>query len=187
VSPGTFEGFDFVALGHLHRPQSVGSDRIQYSGSLLKYSFDEAAHRKSVSIVDLGADGAAVVTRVQLAPRHDVRVVEGTLRDLIEHPDATLPRDDYISARLMDEGPVLGAIDRLREVYPNVLEVQRVLLEASGDPAARSAGDHRRREPDDLFRAFYRDVVGEDIDEPALEVFGESVRSLGGAAGEGAR
>lgn len=75
VSANTFEGFDYVALGHLHRPQSVGSERLQYSGSLLKYSFNEVDHVKSVSLVEFGADSSVVVQRIPLAAKRDLRIM----------------------------------------------------------------------------------------------------------------
>lgn len=184
VASATFEGFDFVALGHLHRPQSVGSDHIQYSGSLLKYSFNEVSHVKSVSVVELGADGPPVVRRVALAPRRDVRIITGTLAELLARPDPSLPRDDYLCAHLTDTDPVLDPMSRLREVYPHMMELRFASVGPPVDATARAAGDHRRREPGDLFRAFYRDVAGEDIGEPALEVFNASARAaLGGTEG----
>jgi exonuclease SbcD len=71
VAVDTFDGFDFVALGHLHRPQAVGSERVRYSGSLLKYSFKEVDHCKSVSLVELGPEGLLAVTQCSPTPRRD--------------------------------------------------------------------------------------------------------------------
>lgn len=184
VVPATFDGFDFVALGHLHRPQSVAVDHIQYSGSLLKYSFSEVSHVKSVSLVDIGPDAPPVVRRVSLSPRRDARIITGTLAELLARPDPHLPRDDYLRADLTDTDPVLDPMSRLREVYPNMLEMQFTAAGPRLDATARAAGDHRRREPADLFRAFYRDVAGEDIADAALEVFNATAQSvLGGAEG----
>lgn len=183
VAAATFAGFDFVALGHLHRPQSVGCERIQYSGSLLKYSFNEADQAKSVSLVELGGDGVIDIRRIRLAPRHDLRIVSGTLADLLACPDPAQRRDDYLCARLTDAGPVLDPMARLREVYPNLLEIQ-FARPASGNAAAHAGGDHRRRRPEDLFRAFYLDMLGEDIGEAALGVFHETVEAV---AGDGER
>jgi len=177
VQPATFDGFDFVALGHLHRPQSVDSERIQYSGSLLKYSFNEVDHQKSVSLVELGADGSTSVRRIALVPRRDARIIKGTLADLLAHPDPDLARDDYLCAHLSDNDPVLEPMARLREVYPNVMELQFTAVHPAGEANPHAAGDHRQRRPDDLFRAFYRDVVGEEIAEPALQVFNASAQS----------
>lgn len=184
VSVDTFAGFDYVALGHLHRAQRVGSDHIRYAGSLLKYSFNEVDHVKGVTLVDLGADGIPTVRTIALAPRHDVRIIKGTLAELLHQPDPMLARDDYLCAHLSDTEPVLDPMARLREVYPKLLELQFSHV-AAGNAAARAAGDHRRREPDDLFRAFYRDMLGEEIGEPALAVFNDSARSVAGNDGRG--
>ena len=179
VGADSFDGFDFVALGHLHRPQSIGSDRIQYSGSLLKYSFNEVDQAKSVSLVELGADAVPVTRRVALKPRRDLRIITGTLDELLVQPDAVLSRDDYLSAQLTDTSPVLDPMLRLREVYPNILDMQ-LARQAEGQVGALSGGDHRQRKPEDLFRAFHLDMLGEEISPQALDVFNQSVQSLAG-------
>jgi exonuclease SbcD len=79
IDGAVFDGFDYVALGHIHKPQKVLRDTIRYAGSPLKYSFSEAAHRKSVTIVDVLEKGDGQVRREPLYPLHDVRLVEGTL------------------------------------------------------------------------------------------------------------
>ena len=178
VSTGTFDGFDFVALGHLHRPQAMSGDRIQYSGSLLKYSFNEVSHAKSVSLVELGADGVPLVRRVALTPLRDVRIIKGRLAELLAQPDADLARDDYLCAHLTDTDPVLDPLLRLRAVYPRMMELKFAATGQAGEGGSLSGGDHRQRQPADLFRAFYRDMVGEDIDEPALEFFNSATRSV---------
>jgi len=125
-----------------------------------------------------------VVRRVALAPRRDVRIITGTLAELLATPDPNLPRDDYLCANLIDTGPVLDPMSRLREVYPQMMALQFASVGPAVDATARAAGDHRRREPGDLFRAFYRDVAGEEIGEPALDVFNASARiALGGTEG----
>ena len=184
VSADSFAGFDYVALGHLHRPQRVGADHIRYAGSLLKYSFNEVDHVKGVTLVDIGADRIPTVRNIPLAPRRDLRIIRGTLAQLLHQPDPVLRRDDYLCAHLTDSDPVLDPMARLREVYPNLLELQFTHV-TEGNAAARAAGDHRRREPDDLFRAFYRDMLGEEIGEPALAVFNASAQSVAGHDGRG--
>ena len=185
VVADTFEGFDFVALGHLHRPQTVGSDRIHYSGSLLKYSFNEVDHSKSVSVVEIGADGVPAIRRVSLSPRRDVRIVTGTLAELLKSPDPALSKEDYLCAHLTDPNPLLDPMARLREVYPNMMEIQFV-QPGAGKTASSSAGDHRRRQPNDIFRAFYHEMLGEEIGEDAMEVFNETVLAVVGDDARGA-
>ncbi len=168
VAAATFEGFDYVALGHLHQAQTVGSERIRYAGSPLKYSFNEVDHVKGVSIVDIGADGVPQVRHVPLQPRRDMRIVTGTLAELLQPPDAR-HREDYLCAHLTDRGPVLEPMARLREVYPHIVALQFV-DQPQGPAESRTAADHRERHPAELFRAFYRDMVGEDIGEAAFEM-----------------
>lgn len=179
VAADTFDGFDFVALGHLHRPQTVGSDRIHYPGSLLKYSFNEVEHTKSVSLIEIGADGKPDIRRICLTPRHDVRIVTGTLADLLGTPDPARSRDDYLCAHLTDADPVLEPMARLREVYPNMMELQFARTNA-GTAVALGGGDHRQRQPDDLFKAFYRAMLGEEIGDAALSVFNYTTELLAG-------
>lgn len=184
VSAATFDGYDFVALGHLHRPQSVGRESIQYSGSLLKYSFNEVDHTKSVSLVEVGQNGATSVQRVSLSPRHDVRIVKGTMAELLATPRGDNSLRDYVRAVLMDRDPVLDPLGRLREVFPNVLELQFGRDSDAGGGTPKSAQDHRERSPDDLFKAFHRDMLGEEIDEAALHVFHAAAQAVVSAGEE---
>ncbi len=162
VGAALFDGFDYVALGHLHRPQRVGSDRIQYSGSLLKYSFAEADHTKSVNLVEMDADGQCTVERIALAPRRDLRIIEGRLADLVAAAAADARRDDYILARLSDSGAILDAMGTLRSAWPNALAIERP--DQLGDGSGRAVADHRRIRVPDLFADFHRDVCGRELD-----------------------
>lgn len=173
VGAAAFEGFDYVALGHLHRPQAVGAGagpetwrdaRIHYAGSLLKYSFSEADHAKSVNLVELDAAGRCAVERIPLVPRRDLRIVEGELDALISAAAADPGRDDYLLARLTDRGALLDAMGRLRAAYPNALAIERPVL--AGDGSGRAAPDHRRLRVQDLFAGFHRDVTGLALDAP---------------------
>lgn len=164
VGAEVFDGFDYVALGHLHRPQQAGSERIQYSGSLLKYSFAEADHAKSVNLVDMDAQGRCTVQRIPLVPRRDLRIVEGELEVLLATAAADPARDDYLLARLTDHGALLDAMGKLRTAYPNALAIERP--DMVGDGPGRAATDHRRIRVQDLFASFHEDATGLGL-EPA--------------------
>ncbi len=166
VGAELFDGFDYVALGHLHRAQQAGSAHIHYAGSLLKYSFAEAAHLKSVNLVDMDAAGQCTVERVPLVPRRDLRVIEGELADLVAAAAADPGRDDYVLARLTDRGALLDAMGKLRTAYPNALAIERPQHAADGP--GRAAGDHRRIRIEDLFAGFYAEVAGRPLDAEAL-------------------
>lgn len=167
VAAGIFDGFDYVALGHLHRPQQAGSPRIHYAGSLLKYSFAEVDHSKSVNLVELDATGGCTVERLALRPRRDLRVIEGTLDEIIAAAATDEAREDYILARLSDRGALLDAMGKLRTAYPNALAIERPALEGEG--SGRAGADHRRVQIHDLFASFYAEVSGRPMEESAMQ------------------
>lgn len=162
VDARRFEGFDFVALGHLHRPQTLAG-RLHYAGSLMKYSLSEADHDKSVSVVEIGADGAASVERVQLAPRRDLRRIRGELAALIEAGRDDPENEDYVFATLTDSGALLDPMARLREAYPNALGCEREVLQRAGEGGAASR--HRELDVRHLFADFFREVTGDALSE----------------------
>lgn len=157
VGAGVFDGFDYVALGHLHRPQAVGA-RIQYSGSLLKYSFAEADHAKSVNLVEMDAAGNCTVERIALVPRRDLRILEGELAALVAAAATDPAREDYVLARLTDHGALLDAMGKLRSAWPNALAIERPAL--TGDGPGRASADHRRTRIQDLFASFHHETTG---------------------------
>jgi len=189
VATGTFDGFDYVALGHLHRPQTAGADAVRYAGSLLKYSFAEHDHAKSVSVVEIGAPASAggdagaagrarvAVEVVPLTPAHDVRVVDGTLADLLAAGRNDPRPDDYIHAVLRDTAALLDPLGRLREVYPNALGIERPELERR--PAGTEApGEVLKRSEAELFADFFAFVTGESVTEAQAAAFAATVDDL---------
>jgi exonuclease SbcD len=173
VSADLFQSFSYAALGHLHRPQSVGTDRVQYSGGLMKYSFSEAGDVKSVNVVDLDEAGNARVERIPLTPRRDVRRVRGFFQDLLAKPPEEGSREDYLEIELLDQGALLEPLARLRDVYPGLLSLTRVFLASEGP--VRPAVDHRRRAEADLFADFFRQVTGQDLNPGEREVFEQAL------------
>ena len=170
IHPSIFDGFDYVALGHLHRPQNVGGPGVQYAGSLLKYSFSEVDHAKSAAIVTLDADGAVTVERRPLQPRRDLRILEGDLAALVAAGKRDPGREDYVLARLTDEGALLEPMARLREAYPNALAIERVVFGLGHGPQARTP-DHRRATTHALFESFWQELTDgplSDAERPVL-------------------
>jgi len=162
VSRSVFEGFDYVALGHLHRPQQVG-EVVRYAGSLLKYSFDEANHDKSVSVVDLGADGSVEVEEVHLDVLHDLARIRGSFDEVMTRPDAGAYADIYVEAVLTDSAVVFDPMEKLRRVYPNIVWMRREgSFPEVADQELVSVDDAEVRE---LFGAFFAEVTGESLSE----------------------
>src|SRR5688572_22967164 len=159
-----FGGFHYVALGHLHRPQSMNGGAVRYCGSILKYSFDECDHAKAATLVEMDGGGACRCESFPLTPRRDVRRVEGLLANLLNEPDDTRPRDDYLEVTLLDDGPVLDVMNRLREVYPNVLCLgPRNKSEAAGGGAGVNTAAIRLHDDAVLFKGFFQHVCGDEL------------------------
>jgi DNA repair protein SbcD/Mre11 len=175
IRPSVFDGFSFVALGHLHRPQRAGNDRIHYSGSLLRYSFAEADHSKSVNLVEIDAAGRFSVERLPLVPRRAVRCVTGTIEELLRAPVGS-EADDYLSVTLLDKGPVFDPIGRLRAKYPNVLELKRAELLARGDASTRV--DYRKLSDREIFASFFQTAKGEVASEEEINAYLAVVEQL---------
>jgi len=158
VDVGVFAGCAYVALGHHHRAQDIAGERVRYSGSPLMYSFAEAGQPKSVTIVDIGADGELTREIVPLTRGRSLGVIEGTLAELLQAPDPTLA-DSYVKARLLDDGPVLDPHARLSRHYPHLLVVEHARLsrrhEMRDAPRESTVIDEGA-----LFRAFVVDVTG---------------------------
>lgn len=178
VPPATFEGAHYVALGHLHRPQQVGSVHVRYAGSLLKYSFSEADHEKSVSVVELDATGACTVEEIRLTPRRDVRRVSGTLEEVLAAAERDPAREDYLQVALTDTLPVFNAMEKLRSVYPNVLSISRPALERAVEETAARAREAARISPLALFEAFHRDMTDEELTEEGRALLAEVLSAI---------
>ena len=156
VDASVFEGFDYVALGHLHGPQNIGSNRIRYCGTPLKYSFSEASQYKSVTVVELGAKGDLQVHTVPLVPRHDMREICGTFAELTDkaHYSSTVT-DDYLHVILTDEEDIPEALGRLRVIYPNIMRLSYDNTRTRIHQTVDRADDVKRRSPLELFEELY--------------------------------
>ena len=120
-----FDGFTYAALGHLHRPQSVGRPSLRYSGTPLAYSFSET-EAKTVTIVDLPPSGAPDITAVELGVCRGVRTITGPLAQLLSDPTLRSAETQWVQARLTDRDVVLEPMARLRRRFPFIVELQRV-------------------------------------------------------------
>jgi DNA repair protein SbcD/Mre11 len=178
VSIEHFSPFSYVALGHLHQPQTFSGGRVRYSGSLMKYSFSEVNQQKTVSLIEIDAAGAVTLEEFRLSPRRDLRQIRGYLQDFLQNPDDYGPREDYLMATLLDEGAVYDAMGRLQDVFPNVMHLERAhLLET--DPAQRSVSDIAGKDDLALFDDFMEAMTGREMDPEQRAAFidvAESVR-----------
>lgn len=164
VDVSVFDGYDYVALGHIHGPQRAGRDTVRYAGSPLKYSFSEANHNKSVPIVTLGRKGEVDIVLAPLTPLHDLREICGPLKALLD-PAAWqgTNTNDYMHITLTDDA-VMDAMNKVRAVYPNTLRLD--FADALGALADMPVLDSRpvQRDPLALFAEFYAQQNGEAMD-----------------------
>ena len=127
VSPQVFKDFHYTALGHLHGPQRMGADYIRYSGSPLKYSFDEHTQKKSFTIVDMNTKGQVDVSTIPVDAKRDVVILEGYFEDLLNNKELQAKhKDDYVQARLLDTMPIMDGMAKLRQVYHRCMTIDLV-------------------------------------------------------------
>lgn len=147
-----FDGFDYVALGHIHKPQKVLRDTLRYAGSPLKYSFSEAQHKKSVVIVDMQEKGNVQVRLVPLYPLHDVRLIEGKLDEIMQMPYS----EDYVWITIHDELPPPDAKVTLSVNFPNMMKFSVVNSRTKFDLDVSAAEAMENKTVAELFSDFYR-------------------------------
>ncbi|WP_064093578.1 exonuclease SbcCD subunit D [Rossellomorea aquimaris] len=161
VGADLFDPFHYTALGHLHSPDAIKHETIRYSGSLLKYSFSESNQRKSVTIIDMEKDGSFTLREEVLQPKQDMRELQGYMEELLDPGFyQTQKVDDYLKITLHDEGTLIDPINKLRQVYPNVLHLERQIdkTDAKKKNMFRIIEDKKRSELD-LFKEFYSDMT----------------------------
>ncbi|MGX8794554.1 exonuclease SbcCD subunit D [Fusibacter sp. JL298sf-3] len=173
VDASTVAGFDYVALGHLHKAQQVGAPHIRYAGSLMKYSFSEDRHEKGLLEVTLPSAGAPTVEKIRFTPPRDLRTIQGDIRHLLSEDVYKLGcREDYLRVVLTDEGAVYDPVARLRRVYPNLLKLEYATKVAR--PSTQQSIAYKKHSPYELFEAFFEHVTDTPLSD-AQETFAKSV------------
>ena len=156
VDASIFDGFDYVALGHLHGPQKIGKETVRYSGTPLKYSFSEANQKKAAVIVDVEEKGKINIQQIPLAPKHDMREIRGTYMEVTAldfYKD--MKTDDYLHITLTDEEDVPDAIGKLRTIYPNIMKLSYDNLRTRAAVTVRGTAEVEEKSPMELLKEFY--------------------------------
>lgn len=193
VDVSVYDAFDYVALGHVHRPQRVGRDTVRYSGSPLKYSFSETRYDKSAALIELGEKkpgdevGECVSFElIPLVPLHDVREVRGTLADVLAMGTAHDASQDYLHITLSDEHPQLDAMAKIHEVFPNAMMLDydnvTVLIDR---PQTQLTADPDSMDTLDLFSAFYESQVGNPLDNEQRDFARKLIAKVEDSAAKG--
>ena len=174
VDASVFEGFDYVALGHIHGPQNVGSSRIRYCGTPLKYSFSEHNHHKSVTVVNLGKKGELTLQLRPLMPRHDLRQLRGTFAEV----SAGTASDDYLHVILTDEEDVPEAVGKLRGIYPNLMKLSYDNTRTRVNQIIGDAENVRQKSTLELFEELYEQQNNRPMSEEQQNFTRELIESI---------
>ena len=156
VDASIFDGFDYVALGHLHGPQKIGKETVRYSGTPLKYSFSEANQKKAAVIVDVEEKGKINIQQIPLVPKHDMREIRGTYMEVTAldfYKD--MKTDDYLHITLTDEEDIPDAIGKLRTIYPNIMKLSYDNLRTRAAVTVRGTAEVEEKSPMELLKEFY--------------------------------
>ena len=176
VNADVFFDFDYVALGHIHRSQSCGSEYIRYSGTPLKYSFSESKDTKSITVIDIKEKGTIKLDFIPLTPLRDMVDIKGTYDDLMLksfYENTTYP-DDYVHITLTDENDILDVITRLRVVYKNIMKLDYDNQRTRSNSEINLINDMESKSPLELFDIFYDSRNGQPLNNEQRE-FMESI------------
>ncbi|MBS4176920.1 exonuclease SbcCD subunit D [Lederbergia citrea] len=177
VSADCFSPFAYTALGHLHSPDAIRHDTVRYAGSLLKYSFSEAQHQKSISIIEMNDNGTYEMRKRSLTPVLDMREISGYMEELMDSGFFQNQKvDDYLKVTLLDEGALIDPINQLRKVYPNILHLERKIeqIDLRKKQSFRSDGIERKSELD-LFSDFYREMTTSEFSEAKCRLIAQMI------------
>ncbi len=179
VDVSVFDPFDYAALGHIHGPQHIGRKIVRYCGTPLKYSFSEANHVKSVTVVTLEEKGNTEIRTVPLTPLHDLREIRGTYEELTLMKNyAGTATDDYLRVTLTDEDDVPDALARLRTVYPNIMKLDYDNLRTRSSAEVGAAEALERKSEIELFDEFFALQNGQPLSAEQREFSEEVLKSL---------
>lgn len=171
VSGEVFDGFDYVALGHIHREQTVGKDNIRYCGTPLKYSFSEAKNIKSVTILDFNDKGNIEYSKIPLTPFRDMREIRGTYYELtLKSNYESTNTEDYLHITLTDEEDIPDAIGKLRSIYPNIMKLDYDNLRTRGSGTVDAIENIESKSPFELFADLFKQQNNQDMSEEQEEI-----------------
>lgn len=167
VGAELFEAFSYTALGHLHSPDAINHETVKYSGSLMKYSFSEAKQNKSVSIIEMDEKGNFTQRYHALSPQKDMRELEGYLEELLDVQFYQQQKaEDYLKITLLDEGAIIDPIQKLRQVYPNVLHLERKIENKDRkEKSILQVQKEVQKNELELFASFYEEMTTASFSE----------------------
>jgi len=162
IDASVFDDFDYVALGHIHRPQKISRETLRYSGSLFKYSFSEVSHKKSVTLIDVGEKGDIKIDTVPLKYLHDVREIKGLLNDIMKMPYS----EDYVRVIVNDEIVPPDARVSISTVFPNMIKFSIENSKTNFNMDVNVTENIENKSVEQLFLDFYK-MQNNDVEPPS--------------------
>lgn len=181
VDVSNFDDFDYVAIGHVHRPQKIGRDTARYAGTMLKYSFSEINHNKTVPIIDFKEKGNIEINLKELAPIRDMREIKGPIEELLKKENYEKGNiNDYIKAIITNEETVYDAIGQIRRIYPNTLklEIRNSKTINSVEEQNLNLEKVKKKSELELFSVFYKSQNNVDLDENQKEIIKDIISEV---------
>ncbi|MGM9938047.1 MAG: exonuclease SbcCD subunit D [Candidatus Ornithomonoglobus sp.] len=179
VDASVFDPFDYVALGHIHRPQSVTRDTIRYCGTPLKYSFSESGDEKSVTVVELKEKGSVEISIVPLIPLHDMRQLRGSYDELTLRANyENTAVDDYLRITLTDENDIPDVMGKLQIIYKNLMRVDYDNTRTRKNEIITGADDVSEKTPLELFSEFYEQQNNQPMTEEQKKYMSELIENV---------
>lgn len=191
VDASVFEAFDYVALGHIHKPQNVltdadGTVKARYSGTPLKYSLSEASHSKSITVVELGE--RTTLSEIPLTPLHDMREITGLYEEIVS-PEFRRSQiaegkklDDYVYVTLKDEDDVPDAAAKLRGIFPNLMALRYDNARTRSQKEFTTGESDEKKSPEELFGEFFKKMTNRDMNAEETAFIESMIQKVFGGA-----
>ncbi len=180
IDGSVFSAFDYTALGHIHRSQTVGNDTIRYCGTPLKYSFSEANHKKTVTVVELAQKGDCTAHTVPLVPMRDMVKLRGTYAEVTAKSfyDHTNWQEDYVHITLTDEEDIFDAIGKLRSIYHNLMQIEYDNKRTQYTDEIVLTAASNKKHPMELFTDFYEQQNNQPMQEEQQRYMEELIENI---------
>ena len=161
-----FKDFDYIALGHIHRPQQIGFEHIRYSGTPFKYSFSEVNHTKSYSFIELKEKTNIKIYTQPIKSLREMRIIEDYLENILKMNYS----DDLIQINLLDDGEIYDLMSRVRNIFPNALMLKRKNSFGDTDRTMQFAQEKINKSPQVLFEEFFQEMNAYELDEKGKKI-----------------
>ena len=179
VDASVFSPFDYVALGHIHGPQNIGGERIRYCGTPLKYSFSEANHQKSVTVVKLGEKGELYIETRPLKPMRDMIKVKGFFEEITDKVFyEKMGTESYVQITLLDEQDIPNAFGKLATIYPNLMQMRYENKRTMDNADIFSEGEGLNMAPEVLFSQFYETMNNQPMTKEQADYMTDMIEKI---------